>query len=697
MSKLRVLILLPLVVCFSFATVQAQTTLQLGTPIERTLEPGQVHEFAVNAEENSFVQLVVEQRGIDVVIKVSSPAGKSVGEYDTPNGTDGPEHVSFVAAAAGAYRITISPLGGGSQQPGRYEIKLNEIREATDQELKLSKNLEVAKAKGIALLLEIEPAIQEIKSPYDRIATQLEAAELLWQDDEKHAAKFMADATAGLKEYMATTDPGSEEYLQQFQAFSQLREKAIEILAKQDPEAALSFLRSTSPRYSPMAANPRDLSAQEAALELSIANQIIEKDPNRAVQIARRSLKSGYPLNVINTLSQLALKNPDLAKELVHEIAGKLLNEDKLIKNIEAANLTISLLTSFHSPSEPAPFVTGRTVSAFRPGLLSDDEFKQLLQKAVGEVLSYKPPRTYGASPDAIWNMIPGLESLGAELDKVVNGGKAAIEKKTIEIRNSGNVVVNPILEYQNAIGSGSVEAALEAIEKAPAEYQEQLYVQLAQREANNGDLARAKQIVNDYVSNPYQRRQALTSFEQQEMYRALGKGKAEEALRNISNLKNPRDRAAQLTQILSQIGPGQKRATALSLLEQARGLLNPSPQAPDAEQMNALLELARAFSHYDSKRSFEIVDPLIDQFNDICAAARTLQGFGGDFYDDDSLNFQNGNGVSSVAEQMSNVLGGLALANFERARAASDKIRLPEVRLKAYMDIAGQTIENGH
>ena len=123
MGKLRVLILLPLVVCFSLATVHAQTRLQLGTPIERTLGPGQVHEFTVNLEENNFIQLVVEQRGIDLFVKVSSPAGKNLGEYDTPNGPEGPENVSFVAAAAGTYRITISPLGTDDETTGRYEIK----------------------------------------------------------------------------------------------------------------------------------------------------------------------------------------------------------------------------------------------------------------------------------------------------------------------------------------------------------------------------------------------------------------------------------------------------------------------------------------------------------------------------------------------------------------------------------------------
>ncbi len=33
---------------------------------------------------------------------------------------------------------------------------------------------------------------------------------------------------------------------------------------------------------------------------------------------------------------------------------------------------------------------------------------------------------------------------------------------------------------------------------------------------------------------------------------------------------------------------------------------------------MNALLEIARVTSRYDSKRAFEMVEPLIDQFNEM-------------------------------------------------------------------------------
>ena len=109
---------------------------------------------------------------------------------------------------------------------------------------------------------------------------------------------------------------------------------------------------------------------------------------------------------------------------------------------------------------------------------------------------------------------------------------------------------------------------------------------------------------------------------------------------------------------------------------------------------MFALIEIARAFGKYDVKRSFEILDPLIDQVNDLCAAARTMEGFGPEFYEDDELSMQNSNSVAQVVMRMSNVIGSLALVNFERARATSDQFVLPEVRLRAYMEIAQQTIQ---
>jgi hypothetical protein len=208
------------------------------------------------------------------------------------------------------------------------------------------------------------------------------------------------------------------------------------------------------------------------------------------------------------------------------------------------------------------------------------------------------------------------------------------------------------------------------------------------------GDSARARQILNDHVKNVYQRRQALGNLDQQELYQAVSRGKVEEALRTISALRTPRERANLLMQITRQIGPGQKRASALNFLEQARALLAPGVQAQDQEQMNALLELARAFSRYDVKRAFEIVDPLVEQINELCAAARTLEGFGNQTFEEDEMDLHNGNTVASVATQLTSTLGSLAIVNFERAKSTVDRLRLPEVRLRGYLDIAQQTLQ---
>lgn len=682
--------LLPFLFCvFLTANAQEPTTLQLGTPVERTLKAGQIQTFTLNLEENIFVQLVVEQRGIDATVKVISPSGKVIGDFDSPNGDDGPEHVSFVATAAGPYLIAVSTFNPLDAAPGKIEIKVLEIREANEQELKASRNQEVVKAKGIALLVEMDGLIAQLKSPLTRIKAQLQAAQLIWSTDEKRASKYFADATNGFKEYLASLDPGSEKYPQQFQAITEMRFQIIQILTERDPDAALSFIYSSKPPPNPME-NRRSDSTQEGLLELSIANRIASTDPNRALQIARQSLKSHYSVNLISTVGLLRQKNPELAAQFAGDIASKLIN-DKLLSKPEAASVLINLLRFSQSSRRGA--ASNPELKASQTPILSDEQYRELLQKAVTEALSFsRPPSgTYSPERDAALNILYGVRDLGPEILSAAGGSAAAVQKKLTELNPdspSGN-------NYRNLIGNNSFETALEGIEKVPADQREQLYIELANREANNGDTARARQIVNERITNPYQRRQASTNIDQQEMYRAVSKGKVEDALRIIGSLKTSRERAMQIAQIVNQIGPGQKRATAINLLEQVRSLLGASMQAQDQDQMNALIEIARAFGKYDTKRSFEILDPLIEQVNDLCAAARTLQGFGPDYYEDDELSLQNANSVGQVVMRMSNTIGSLALVNFERAKATADGLLLPEVRLRVYMEIAQQTIQS--
>ena len=677
---MKLLTLLLLVILCSAAS--AQTKLQLGSPIERKLQPGQYHEFTIDLEENNFVQIVVEQHGIDVLVKVFSPARKALGDFDTPNGADGPEHVSFVAVAAGTYHVNVGQLDTkDTTTTGKFEIKIVELRKATDQELKTSKNLEVTKAKGVALLADIEEMIPQIKSTQGRMKAQLQAAQLLWDIDQKRSLSLFAAAATSMKEYIESIHP-DDLHLHQHN-IGQLRMEIIQALASRDPEAALNFLHATSQTIS-SAFERREHFRQESALELAIADQIMRNDPKRALQMARQNLKQGYSSNIMNTLSQLRQQDPELGAELANEILTKVINE-KLLSNSDAANVAATLVR-YVNPSDISPESTNNLPA--RPPFLPTDRVKELVQKVFDEAVSYSPPtQRHDPARHAVWNMLHALKSIAPQLDAITPGGSAAVDKKLGELDDARGAVT--------LSRKADEELSLEAIAKMPAEVREQQYLQLAYSESNKGNVTRARQIISENVTNPWQRRNALMQIDQQELYQAMNQGKVNQLLRIISAFRSPRERAQQLSQVTNYIGPGMKRAAALNLLEQARSLVGPSVEAQSQEEMQALLEIARAFSRYDVKRSFEIIDPLIEQFNALTVAARTLNGFGQDYYwDEDELELQNSNPVAIAATNIASVLGHTAVVNFERTKATADNIRAPEARLRIYIEMAQQTIQ---
>ena len=66
-------------------------TLEVGKPIEREIEGGKVHFYKIIIPARQFLQLVVYQRGIDVMVRLYGPDGTKALEVDSPNGAFGPE------------------------------------------------------------------------------------------------------------------------------------------------------------------------------------------------------------------------------------------------------------------------------------------------------------------------------------------------------------------------------------------------------------------------------------------------------------------------------------------------------------------------------------------------------------------------------------------------------------------------------
>jgi hypothetical protein len=74
---------------------QESIPLEPGKPIERELSGGQSHSYRITMTAGQYLQVSVDQRGIDVLVTLFAPDGEKGIESDNPNGTAEPEIVTM--------------------------------------------------------------------------------------------------------------------------------------------------------------------------------------------------------------------------------------------------------------------------------------------------------------------------------------------------------------------------------------------------------------------------------------------------------------------------------------------------------------------------------------------------------------------------------------------------------------------------
>ncbi len=110
-----------------------ELSLEPGKPVERELSGGQSHSYKITMISGQYLHVVLAQRGIDVAVALFATDGKKIGEVDSEQATVGEETISVIAEATGAYRIDVHSAEK-TAQTGRYEIKTEELREATAED-----------------------------------------------------------------------------------------------------------------------------------------------------------------------------------------------------------------------------------------------------------------------------------------------------------------------------------------------------------------------------------------------------------------------------------------------------------------------------------------------------------------------------------------------------------------------------------
>lgn len=563
-------------------------------------------------------------------------------------------------------------------------------RESEEEKAKARKELE---RKALVLLEETLSQAQMLKLAENRAAVRVQAAELFWPRDEKRARALFRDAAADIA---AALGQERGRGTRDGWVLMQLRTQLLYTAAARDGQLALELLRDSRPaaaaeQEGAAAAATGGDPGMELRLEQSIVAQASAADPKAVLRLAEESLDKGVTFGVLGVLERLRQKDAESATKLSHKIVEKLRGQT-LSGGREAFMVAASLLHMVALPNSGERFfhvqnAPARPAETRKPLVMEDGDVRELADLVAGAALK-------DSSATGAYGLIHAMRPLLPELEKRVPARAAQLRQRIAEMDKMLDPRARMWAQYDTLM-SKPPDAILEEAAKAPEEMREQLYSAAAMKLFHAGDAERARQVVTEHMRGT-EREQMLGMLEQAEVARAVEKGDADAARRFAAGIKSKERRARALAELAVALALKGDKKAASQLLEEARELVD---RRPDNErEVEALLEVARGYALVEPAKTFEMIDPLIDQANDMLTAAALLAKFGqadGVFRKGELILWPGLGDLGGAYARYVKALGELARVDFDRTKAAADRFNRDEARLMARVVVARSVLSD--
>lgn len=544
----------------------------------------------------------------------------------------------------------------------------------TEQQRKAKKELE---QKALGLLDEIIKDTQNFRVAENRLRLKAYAASLLWKHDEARARAIFKETLAGVVDLLNNQDNDESPSTRLFPGATELRREVVQMLSAHDARMARDFLRAT--RQLASRAGRDGEPNNDLQIEYSLASQITESDPKQALELAEESLSKGFSYELINTLRLLQSKDPEAAAKLAGEIVTKLRSETLMAANEEAASVAFNLLSLVFDSSVES---TGKDGKKAEP-LLSQQGMRDLMD--INVTLALNSP-SYLGRLQALNGMMTQVEKYAparvAELRRKMAQNKRTMISEDIEDGEEGSP---EWAKYVGMMETGTGDELLAAAAKAPKEMRENLYQAAARKFVEKGDVDRAREILTNHLSDSPFSKELLAELERQTSLTAAEQGRMDQVRKTLANLKTNEERAMTLAQIATALTAKGEKKLARQLLEEAQGMV--SYRAKNIKQLGAQLMVVQAYIRVEPERSLAMLEPIVDQLNELLAAAATLGGFilDEEIMRDDEVRLEVVTSLlSGFSGQFAPDLQLLASFDFDRTRALVDRFQRDEVRMMA-------------
>ena len=575
------------------------------------------------------------------------------------------------------------------------------------------------------LLDQVIDEAQSLRLVENRARIQINAADMLWEQNQGRARSLFATAAEGIAEAgrAQTTNTNNNRRFQvgpggenigpiqpPNMRVYQMRQELVLTAAKHDAALAYQLLAATKPPAStqPVTADargPRPQINSEDNLEQVLLGRIASLDPKLAAQNAEQMMDKGqFPTSLPQVINQLYKQDADAADKLA----------DKTVKKIQAANVLSTgtgalvqlLLRAGPRPASSGKNETASVTNSSWPSVLGQSAYVDLLSAVVDGALKATPPTinnqrgggpgngrgaVVGAQPmtDAqieqnnARRLLAGLQQSLPMLDQYLPA-KAPLVRQKLSEMGLANSPANIAQTFSGLQANATTDSLLQAAATAPQQVQSRLYQQAAYKAIEEGDTDRARQIANDHLTTTA-RDTVIQRIDFREMAKKAEGARLDEIRQSVSRLQTDNEKIDLLIQIAGDTEKTNPKL-AIQVLEDARQIVN--HRATSYQHFEQQLKVAHAFATVDPARSFEMMEPGISQLNELLQAASVLSGFEINMFRDGEMSLQGGNGLTATVSRYGQELAVLARSDFERSDTLAGRFQFTEPRIMVRLAI---------
>lgn len=594
--------------------------------------------------------------------------------------------------------------------PERNRIQQSPPQEPqqTEEEQKAAKELE---KKALSLIDEMVAEAASLRLVENRVHILISAAEILWERNEERARALARDAMdqviAQMREAKekATQEEGQyfdSRYPRRFSA-PYLRQTIINLLARRDPKLALEFLQQT--RSLRVGGNSRDPGEeqQEKMMEMNLASQVAENDPQTALRIAEEYLDGNLDYQAVNLWSIMQRKDPKAASALTDKILSNMKSQD-LLSDYNASGFVFTVLSVLRSRMVEIDNARNNPGGANAPQL-SSAEAQQAYREALEVVAAAALKITVNGminqdDANRARNLLLQIPSYLPDMEKFLPSRSAAVRAKVAQFDNAkyGSPYEKFYSEYGNDLQNKSLQELLALATKAPQEVRQNVYYQAVHKAIEQGDDETARKIIKENIPDKWQANDLLSNIERGNSERAIGEGKYADARKSLTRMRTDEQRATTLASWASAAAVKGDEKSAREMLEEARALIGSRMQRSD--QLEAQIAVAGAAVNLNPDMSFEIADAAIERINRLVAANLEIQTFDG--MEEGETRITEGGAWGGYFESIVPLFIALSYKDFDRASSLLKHWQSNELRLMISLSLAhnilgDQGIGNGN